>query len=90
MFGVFYFMESFGARLESLRGSRTQKAFAAELGVPHTTYTNWVLGVSMPKADAIVSLCLRLGASADWLLGLSSDGAPAQLVTKAGGKKRTA
>lgn len=65
-------MESFADRLESLRGNTSQKEFARKLGVPLTSYTNWVCGTSSPKMEYIVMLCTKLGVSADWLLGLSA------------------
>lgn len=65
-------METFGDRLESLRGGDSQKDFAHKLGVPLTSYTNWVCGTSSPKMEYIVMLCTKLGVSADWLLGLSA------------------
>lgn len=57
--------------MESLRGKLTQKQFAKLLGVPLTSYTNWVAGISTPKAEAIVLICTKLGVSSDWLLGLT-------------------
>lgn len=70
-------METFGDRLESLRRGDSQKDFARKLGVPLTSYTNWVCGTSSPKMEYIVMLCTKLGVSADWLLGLSTS-PPAQ------------
>ena len=74
-------METFGDRLESLRGNASQKDFARKLGVPLTSYTNWVCGTSTPKMEYIVMLCTKLGVSADWLLGLSAS-PPAQPARK--------
>ena len=74
-------METFGDRLEKLRGSLSQKEFAQKLGVPLTSYTNWVGGTSSPKMEYIVMLCTKLGVSADWLLGLSAS-PPAQPARK--------
>jgi transcriptional regulator with XRE-family HTH domain len=64
--------KSFGDRLEELRGDLSQRDFAKKIGVPLTSYTNWVLGVSQPKFESIYAICSKLGVSADWLLGLSS------------------
>ncbi len=69
--------KSFSERLEHLRGDRSQREFAKKIGVPLTSYTNWVLGVSQPKFDNLVSICSTLGVSADWLLGLPGASAPA-------------
>lgn len=64
-------MKKFGERLESLRGEKTQKEFAALYDIPLNTYTNWVRGIREPSANALVKLCTQLDVSADWLLGLS-------------------
>jgi len=69
--------KSFGERLEKLRGDISQRDFAKKIGVPLTSYTNWVLGVSQPKFDNLCSICSTLGVSADWLLGLPGASAPA-------------
>ena len=69
-------METFGDRLESLRGPRTQKDFAAILGLPINTYTNWVRGIREPSMNALINICTRLGVSADWLIGLDKASAP--------------
>jgi transcriptional regulator with XRE-family HTH domain len=61
----------FSARIETLRGTKTQKDFARLLGVPINTYTNWTRGIRMPNCDALANICTQLGVSADWLLGLS-------------------
>ncbi len=58
--------------MESLRGATSQKEFARKLGIPLTSYTNWVCGTSSPKMEYIVMLCTKLGVSADWLLGLAA------------------
>ena len=63
-------METFGDRLESLRGDRSQKQFAAELGLPINTYTNWVRGIREPSMSALINLSTQLGVSSDWLLGI--------------------
>ncbi len=69
-------METFGDRLESLRGKRSQKQFAAALGLPINTYTNWVRGIREPSMSALINLSTRLGVTSDWLIGISqhSDG----------------
>ena len=58
--------------MESLRGKDSQRDVARKLGVPLTSYTNWVCGTSTPKMEYIIMLCTKLGVSADWLLGLSA------------------
>lgn len=67
--------KTFGERLEELRGDLSQRDFAKKIGVPLTSYTNWVLGVSQPKFENIYAICSSLGVSADWLLGLSGGSA---------------
>lgn len=64
-------MTEIGKRLESLRGEMTQRQFAANLGIPLTSYTNWLIGPSSPKMEYLIQICTKLGVSSDWLLGLS-------------------
>ena len=61
----------FSEKLESLRGGKTQRDFAKSLGIPLTTYTNWIAGIRSPSAEAVLSICTQMGVSADWLLGIS-------------------
>ena len=75
-------METFGDRLEQLRGNLTQREFARQLGVPLTSYTNWTTGARAPSMDYIVMICTKLGVSADWLLGLKIAPAPEQAEAK--------
>jgi transcriptional regulator with XRE-family HTH domain len=63
-------MQNFSDRLESLRGSLTQKQMASKIGVPLNTYTNWIRSVNVPKSDQLEKVCTVFGVSADWLLGL--------------------
>ncbi len=72
----------FAQRLESLRGSLTQRQFANMLGVPLTSYTNWLAGISTPKIDVVITVCSKLGVSADWLLGLTDSSTGADAVVK--------
>jgi len=72
--------KSFGDRIEELRGDKTQKQFAVLLGIPLNTYTNWTRGIRFPTADAVVKICIQLGVSSDWLLGL--DDAPSVPAVK--------
>lgn len=68
----------FSHRLALLRKGKTQKEFAKLIGVPLTSYTNWILGISLPKMEHIIKICQVTGVSSDWLLGLSSDNTPAR------------
>ncbi len=69
-------MKNFSDRLESLRGSETQREFAKRIGIPLTSYTNWVLGLRTPNMDALIKICSHSGVSADWLLGLEDRAPP--------------
>jgi transcriptional regulator with XRE-family HTH domain len=71
-------MKVFSDRLEKLRGSQTQRAFAKKLGVPLNTYTNWVRKINCPKTDQLGKICTEFGVSSDWLLGLD-DRAPPEI-----------
>ena len=81
-------MSSFSERLESLRGTDTQRQFANKIDVPLTSYTNWVLGLRTPNMEAIQKMCSHLGVSADWLLGLST-AQPFQEQTEKPSKTKT-
>ena len=70
------FMKKVVEHLKELQGERTQKEFAALLDIPLNTYTNWLLYQRRPTIDAVISICTKLGVSADWLLGLSDERAP--------------
>ena len=69
-------MQNLPARLEQLRGSQTQKAFAERLGLPLNTYTNWVRGINKPLAEQLAKICIECGVTIEWLLGASDDNAP--------------
>ena len=69
-------MESFGDRLEGLRGDKTHKEFASALGIPINTYTNWVRGIREPSMNALINVCTRLGVSCDWLIGIDKSPPP--------------
>lgn len=68
--------KSFGGRLEHLRGDRSQREFARQIGVPLNTYTNWVREIRTPTIDALKGICTQLNVSADWLLGLPTASSP--------------
>ena len=81
-------METFGDRLESVRGDLSQKKFAASLGVPINTYTNWVRGIREPSMSAIINLSTRLGVSADWLIGIDKRPPPENAASKVADLKK--
>lgn len=70
-------MKKFRDRIEELRSDKTQRALAKEIGVPLNTYTNWTRGIRMPSIENIVNICVQLGVSADWLLGITDSGSAA-------------
>lgn len=54
------------------------REFATAIGVDKTSIHNWVRGIGEPGAGSIRKICARLGVTADWLLGLSDKGGPAE------------
>ena len=75
------FMKKFEERMRELQGERTQKEFANFLGIPLNTYTNWLLYQRRPTIDAVISICTKLGVSADWLLGITDVRVPGAVGT---------
>ena len=64
-------MDGFSARLKEARGSATQVAVAQALGIKQQAYARYESGGALPGAEILQRICLRLGVSADWLLGLT-------------------
>ena len=66
-------LPGFGARLRSCRSSSavTQQELADSLGVSLRTYQRYESGTTEPALYDLVSLCIVLGVSADYLLGLT-------------------
>lgn len=54
-----------------------QKAFAADLGMATSTLNNYAMERRQPDFDTLVQICDALGVTADYLLGRSSNPAPA-------------
>jgi len=54
-------------RLAEVRGSRSQRAFARELGVFQQNVNRYESGTT-PHADFLITLALREDVSLDWLL----------------------
>lgn len=52
--------------LDSLGLKITQAA--DQSGIPYRSWQNYLSGAREPGADALASICSRLGVSADWLL----------------------
>ena len=54
-------------RLEQIRGERSQRSFARELGVFQQNVNRYETGTT-PHADFLITLALRENVSLDWLL----------------------
>lgn len=67
-------MNSFGARLKTLRGNTSGKAFAAKLGVNRQTLYRYERGERIPDIGFIQSVSSITGTSAQWLI--SGEGMP--------------
>lgn len=63
-------MEIFSSRLRETRGSASQKAFAAQLGLSQQTYCHYEKGDREPGLDVLQRIGVVCGVSIDWLLGL--------------------
>lgn len=61
-------MNTLGERIKFLRGDTTQAAFAASLGIPQMTLSNYETGKSEPKFGLIDVICTIFSVNADWLL----------------------
>jgi hypothetical protein len=61
-------MNTLGERIKFLRGDTTQAAFAASLGIPQMTLSNYETGKSEPKFGLIDTICTIFSVNADWLL----------------------
>ena len=55
------------ARLEQLRGDRSQRSFARDLGVFQQNVNRYESGTT-PHTDFLITLALKEGISIDWLL----------------------
>ncbi len=64
-------MEIFSSRLRDTRGSASQKAFAAQLGLSQQTYCHYEKGDREPGLDVLQRIGVVCGVSIDWLLGLT-------------------
>ncbi len=61
-------MITLGERIRSLRGDTSQAVFAASLGIPQMTLSNYETGKSEPKFSLIDTICTNFKVNADWLL----------------------
>lgn len=62
----------FGTRLLQTRRERnlTQMQLSEQLGSAGNSIKDYEAGYSMPNSDRLIELCVILGVSSDWLLGL--------------------
>ena len=70
------FRENFISRLRVLRGKQSQDSFSKKLGIPQTTYSNFERGAREVGLEFLAEISIRLGVSADWLLGLTDERTP--------------
>lgn len=68
--------KNFAARIEELRGMRSQRDFAAFLGIPLNTYTNYTRGVRKPKPVVVAGIASKLGVNPEYLTGASDEREP--------------
>ena len=67
--------ELIGGRIARARNAAKMKQvdLGAAIGVSDQTISNWEVGLRTPRADLMKKMCLTLGCSADYLLGLSDE-----------------
>ena len=58
-------------RLRGLRGVESQTAFAARFGLKQAIYSHYETGRKKPSLEVLVDMAQKLGATTDYLLGLS-------------------
>ena len=56
------------ARIAQIRGKRSQRQFAKDLGVYQQNINRYESGNSTPQADFLIALALKEYVSMDWLL----------------------
>lgn len=60
-------------RLRGLRGTESQTAFAARFGLKQAIYSHYETGRKKPSLEVLVDMAIKLGATTDYLLGLSDE-----------------
>lgn len=60
-------------RLRGLRGTESQTAFAARFGLKQAIYSHYETGRKKPSLEVLVDMAVTLGATTDYLLGLSDE-----------------
>ena len=63
--------KEFCDRLKALRGSVSQKTFAAAIGVKQTTYSAWETGAREPDLTTLCAIAEANGTSPNELLGFA-------------------
>lgn len=63
-------MSTLGDRIKIVRGEKTQKEFAALLGVSRDVLANWETGRARPSTDDIVVIANTVNVTTDYLLCL--------------------
>lgn len=64
---------SLGKRISAMRGYRcmNQDQLGGLVGVSKQTISNWEHDYRKPDSDSLKELCIALGCTSDYLLGLS-------------------
>ncbi len=60
-------------RLRGLRGTESQTEFAARFGLKQAIYSHYETGRKKPSLEVLMQMAVVLGATTDYLLGLSDD-----------------
>ncbi len=63
--------ENFGKRLRRLRGTRSQREVAADLGIPPTTLSSLEQQETVPRGPMLQRLCAYFGVSLDYFFPLT-------------------
>ena len=69
-------MLKLAGRLRGLSGTESQTAFAARFGLKQAIYSHYETGRKKPSLEVLVDMAQTLGATNDYLLGLSDDPPP--------------
>ena len=66
--------EIFAERLKEMLEEKALniKNFSADIGIPKSTISDWLLLKRTPKIDNIPKIAIYFGVTADYLLGLES------------------
>ena len=61
-------MHGIPKRLKQVRGRRSQRAFAAEIGVKQQNYSQWERGANVPSLPGLAAVARHECVSLDWLV----------------------